>query len=386
MAPNTDSNRVDADLSPSSALELNDLQTAWNEDGRHYEDKSGQVEMNGETYEFRVSFVDLDNVDLNTFPTNRRAVTEVGPDLRSRPDIAVCVMPGWGETSAQFEGDFLECLLEELKVCGYKNPKVVGVNVSGRGTSEYLKDGNKERISRIGMMDEVDDAGNLVYLLDRRGYFGQGSVETPVTVIGHSMGHLNAMRSLSVFNNGRFNHLRADRLLSMMPAVDGPLKMLRGKFLAAVRKQVPSAVWQAWMRREGSLELNEADHNRIMFGDENSRDPEQFKRGVPDSARRFLDVTLNLKERFDDVLRIGGVGDGVNFTVVKGGKDNLVPDSAIDYLPKIVGERELKDRGRMKGLVEVAELPDISHSLPFWMSNEQRAQVKKMLKEFFLTH
>ncbi|MBI5754533.1 hypothetical protein HZA40_05350 [Candidatus Peregrinibacteria bacterium] len=71
-------------------------------------------------------------------------------------------MPGWGETTAQFEGDFLELLLEELKVCGYRNPKVVGVNVSGRGTAEYMADENKKRISRIGMMDEQREQVRMV--------------------------------------------------------------------------------------------------------------------------------------------------------------------------------------------------------------------------------
>lgn len=359
--------------------ELNDLQTAWNEQGRHYEEKSGEIEVGGQRYQFRVSFVDLDSVDLETFPTNRRVVTEVGVDLRTRPDFAVCVLPGWGETSAQFEGDFLELLLEELKLCGYKNPRVVGVSVSGRGTPEYLAEGNRNRISRIGMMDEVDDARKLVSVLNERGYFGQGSVSTPVAIIGHSMGALNAMEALDRFNAVSLftsRRRRVDKVLNMMPVVDGPLALLRTRFLSAVRKQVLPSIGQAWIKRSGSLDLNQADYNRIMFGDVQFRDPEQRARSVPDSALRFLQATLNTRERFGYILRPNGTADNVDFTVLRGGKDRLIPDNAVSYLPDLVKRRGLKGRA------EVVDLPDLSHSIPFRLRGEQREQVQAALKGF----
>ncbi|MBI5754532.1 hypothetical protein HZA40_05345 [Candidatus Peregrinibacteria bacterium] len=71
----------------------NDLQEAWHVEGRHYgmrgpgiqqtddEIEIGKIEVNGVQYQFRVSFVSLDNVDSKIFPTNKRVVTEVGVDL-----------------------------------------------------------------------------------------------------------------------------------------------------------------------------------------------------------------------------------------------------------------------------------------------------------------
>lgn len=365
--------------------EQNDLQRAWVEDGRYYEEKHGEIEVGGQKYQFRVSFVDLrirDSIDAS-FSTNKRVITEVAPNLGARNDIIVPVLPGWGETSAQFEGDFLDLLLEVLHEAGCKNPKVIGINCSGRGTPEYLMEESRGRISGIGLMDEVHDAANIAQMLMGRGYFGDKRYIPNVVVIGHSMGFLNSAAFLNVLNYGegpgkrdRDGDLRVKKLLSMMPAVDGPFAMVRARFLWAVRKQVMPALQQA-IPGKGALELDEADYHRIMFGDEDFRDFEQFARSVPDSAKRFLQLTLNTQRRFGHIFRPDGTGDGVDLTVWKGGQDRLIPDNAVVDLPKFIGRRGLRNRAR------VVELPNLSHSIPFRLRDAQMLEVRMALEGFF---
>ncbi len=347
-------------------IEQNDLQTAWNEKGRHYEEKSGGIEVGVNKYQFQVSFLDLRfrDIENNSFPTQRRVITEVASDLNRRHDIVIPVLPGWGETSAQFEGDFLEILLEVLKEAGYENPKIIGVNASGRGTPEYLMAHNREMISGVGLMDEVSDATNIANALAGRGYFGNRGQRPSVAVIGHSMGAFNALAFMDALNKDGGH--KVEKLLQMMPVVDGPFAMMRAKFLWAVRKQLIEASKQA-ITGSGALELSEDDYHRIMFGDEDFRDPEQFARSLPDSAKRFLQLTLNPKRRFEHVFKKGGTADGLDLTVWKGGKDSLIPDDAIDGL---------------RGGVKVEVLPMISHSIPFRIRDEQMIDVRVALKRF----
>lgn len=371
--------------------ELNDLQSAWNAEGRHYEERQGEIEVNGQKYEFRVSFVNVKCRGLkdSAFPYGmRRVLTEVAPNLEAPHDIVIPVLPGWGETSAQFEGDFLNLLLEVLKDAGYENPKIIGVNTSGRGTPEYLNEKNRNRISGIGFEDEINDAQNIADALRGRGYFYKPGTDPekkpPVAVIGHSMGALNASAFINIMNKGggipstghKNTGLRIEKLLHMMPAADGVLTMLRPKFVWAVRDQILESVIQA-VHGKGALELNEEAYHRIMFGDKDFRDLEQYDRSVPDSARRFLQMTFNLRRMFADVYRYGGSAEGVDMTVWQGGKDNLIPDSAIKDLPRLVEEG-----GAGNGKVKTETLSDLSHSFPFRLRDAQREQVQAALKRF----
>ncbi len=365
--------------------EQNDLQTAWSEEDKRYEEKTGVIEVAGRQYQFKVSVPLLRYRDGRDDPFTDgmgRAITEVAPDLEAPHDIVIPVLPGWGETSAQFEGDFLEIMLDVLKEAGYENPKVMGINPAGRGTPEYLGERNKNRISGVRMMDEIYDAQNIADALVGRGYFGKDGRRPEVAVIGHSMGALDSSAFLNVLNNkggvpgnGKNHDLRVDRLLHMMPAVDGPFAMVRAKFLWAVRKQVLASVKQA-VPGKGSLSLNEQDYHRIMFGDENFRDDEQYARSVPDSARRFLQLTLNFRRRFAEVYKEGGPADGVKMTVWKGGNDKLIPDNAITDLPRLTAANGLS-------AASVELLPDLSHSIPFRLRDAQREQVKAALGKFF---
>lgn len=365
----------------------NGLQQSWNTDGRHYEKSNGMIEVGGRSYQFRVSFMRLPDMDARygrsvQFPFGRRVMTEVAPDLERRNDIIVPVFPGWGETSAQFEGDFLNLLLEVLHEAGYKNPKIIGINCSGRGTPEYLREENRIRISGVGLKDEIYDADEIARMLITRDYFGDKNYRPDVAVIGHSMGYLNSVGFLNVLNHregpegGGREDLRVKKLLAMMPAVDGPFAMVRAKFLWAVRKQIMPAVRQT-MKGEGSLELSVDDYHRIMFGDKDFRDPEHYSRSVPDSARRFLELTLNRRRRFDHVFKPGGTGDGVDVMVLKGGRDRLIPDNAVSDLPNLIRERDLT------GLYQVEDLPDLSHAVPFRLRDAQRAQIMMALGKFF---
>ncbi len=379
-----DNSRVQLDLQPEHRL--NDLQSAWNKDGRCYEEKSGEIEVGGRQYQFKVSFLNLRGDETSSsFSTLRRAITEVAPNLGrdARHDIVVPVLPGFGETTAQFEGDFLNLVLEALQESGFKNPKVLGINTLGKGTPEYVQDESRGRISTIGMMDGINDSANIANVLAARGYFGNRGFLPNVAVMGHSMGSLDAISFMDVLNYGegpgrrnRSEDLKVRKFLSMMPAVDGSFAMVRARFLWAVRKQVFDSVKQAVSGR-GAISLSKEDHHRIMFGDENFRDEEQFERGLPDSARRFLQLTLNGRRRLGHVFEKDGTGDGVDLTVWKGGQDRLIPDNAITDLPEFVG------RNGSENKTEIVELPDLSHSIPFRLRDAQRDQVKAALGKFF---
>lgn len=379
-------------LDEADLVEQNALQTAWNEKDKHYEEKSGVIEVGGQKYQFKVSFIKLRYRGEEDAPFTygmRRAITEVAPDLEAPHDIVIPVLPGWGETTAQFEGDFLDLLLESLKEAGYVNPKIIGVNACGRGTPEYLEEPNRNRISSISLMQEIDDAENIAEALAGRGYFykpDSNPVEKPpVVVIGHSMGALNSSAFLNILNhNGgtpgsqpKNVELKVEKLLHMMPAVDGILAMVRWRFLKAVFTQVPKSLKQG-ISGKGALELGADDYHRIMFGDEKFRDDEQYARSVPDSARRFLQLTLNFSHKFGDVYSAGGAAEGVKMAVWQGGNDKLIPDNAISYLGRLVRD------GGMAGEVNIDNLPALSHSIPFRLRGEQREQVRAALKRFLV--
>ena len=366
---------------------LNGLQNQWDPEKHCYIEGSGTTHFNGQPYQHKVEFLKMRREDSGKgFPTAQRAITQVAPDLEA-PMHDLYVLnegPGWGESTAQFEGDYLECLLEVLMELGYKNPNVIGVNTLGRGTPEYVQAENRKRISSIGFGESLDDAANLTATLRERGYFGDSSIFTPnIAVMGHSMGGLDAKVATSVLNNGagegrrrRAEDYPVNKLLALMPVSDGPLEMVRWRFVHAVRSQIATAVWQT-LKGKGFMQLSEEEVAEIMFNNREFEDEKHYAGSVPDSATRFLGLATNLWRRYNGLWRQGGPGDGVEVMVARGEKDNIVPDNAIYSLPKYVNRKGLK------GGAEVVNLSSFSHSIPFTLTPEQKVELKQVFREFF---
>ena len=378
--------------------DLTELHDQWNLLGRYYVPGCGSIEVDGEDLQYEVHEFDLgngsvyhfnSNVDAGQaerlihegrhrgvkpvqrgketsdefiFPTKKRIVTEVTPNFDEENDLTVIVCPGWGETTAQFEHDFLLVELKEAQRAGYSNPRIIGINAVGRGSDEYVK--NSDRCVSVGMLDEIDDVEFLTRLLDARGHIGE-----KVVIVGHSMGYLSAMGvadSLSAINNVREESDEVRRnvqsIVALMPATDQPRGLWRPRFVWTVRKQVIPAVSQV-AKGTGSLALPYAEHERIMFSGEIEKNAgkNHWLRGNPDSARRFLGATFNVKRQFnvDEIL------EGTRFHVFGGHKDNLIPRgmvlNAADYLDSAART--------VGGSLEFGM--DFAHSIPLQLSEAQ---------------
>ncbi|MEK7672680.1 MAG: alpha/beta hydrolase [Patescibacteria group bacterium] len=351
--------------------EPNNLEKQYDTQGRHYieGEGEGEIPVGGKDYQYRVSFKRFGEND-NRFPTNQRAIREVAPDLEMPHDHVVAEFWGWGETTAQADGDFLQIELERLRHLGYKNPKVVGINVSGRGTPEYMMAGNKEKISRISLLDETKNACDMTVALEAEGMFGK---DCPISVIGHSMGYPNTAQFVAALNSG--DSKRVKKLLAMMPANDKYRAVARPGFLWTVRNQVPPALEQ-WWNGGGSLELDEKDYHRIMLSDPTLSHRDQFERGVPDSALRFLELTLANRDSTSGVFRPDGAGNDMDITIVEGGRDHLIPRSSIDKIARTVGAKGLNNR------VTRERMPDLAHFFPLRIRGVQREQIREVLGRF----
>lgn len=361
---------------PVENTNLTFLRSSWDDQGRFYRPGEGKIRLDGQEYSAKVSLLDMAVFDTPfkrhhaAFPTTKRVITEIIPDPDTPPDCIVPIFPGWGETTAQFEGDFLQILLQSVKTKGYKNPKIVGINLCGKGTEDWMQ--NKNKISRIGLEDEMRDAKYMAQFLGEKGVLGLEEVE--VMPVAHSMGYMHMMAFVeSLQGMKEVEGVRVEtrkgvkRVLAINPATDQPFGAVRGKFLWRVKKYVGPALWQT-LKSKGCLEVTDKSHQNMMFGGEKFADHEHFKRGVPDSAKTFLEWTLNSRRRFEDSIKPGGSMDRVTLHIYSAANDRLLPDGMAKEL-----------RSRIQGTVWGVAAgkffidPAAYHSIPFAnMPEEQR--------------
>lgn len=275
------------------------------------------VEVDGEPYQRQELIINVGDFDGGEdWPTKLRLVVEIAPNLDEDADIVIPILPGWGETSMQFEGDFSQILFKVLKKQGYKNPKIVGVNTSGRGTGVY--DRNSAKAFNVGLQGEIDDAARIAEILLRDGHLGKN-----MALIGHSMGVLNSMSFLKTINENRGDvNARVSRVMHFMPATDEPFAFMNPLFLWAVRNQVLPALGHL-VSGSGALKLAKQDYDRMMLS--GAEDEELLAGSSPDSAKRFLQLIFNTHRRFEDVFAAGGAAEDVDFTVFRAQNDELIP-------------------------------------------------------------
>lgn len=308
--------------------------------------------------------------DTERFPTGKRAIELLSPDLSKKHDLTIVLNVGFGETTAQFSL-VKEEALKIAREMGYKNPLFAGVNLSGRATPEYMA--NTDRVARIGFMDEINEARTMFHALYDLGYLSEENV-----FIGHSMGNLNSMamaEELAILNNilkekGAVRS-RISGVSSMMPVSDEPFGLAKSpRFLRTIKEFVRPAISQ-FLRRKGAIDLNPDQYNRAMFdGMGNEEDSRRASlRGNPDSATRFLGVTLNPRRRFD-LRRL----KGVRFSVMQGARDIVIPNKMVQRWDERLGENLGTDRGTF------VESPYFSHGMPSFPSANQRHDVRMFLE------
>ena len=350
------------------------LNDHWDKENGIYVPGKGTMKIEGVEHQFLVDEVKA-IPERPGYPTSDRIITEYAEDLSQDPDITVVLLPGWGETTAQFEGDFLNILISSMRSAGYSNPKIVGFNTCGKGTADYME--NDQLISGTNYAKESEDIRAMTdYMCRRDKKLGEN-----VWVLGHSMGGLNAMaflRHMEVRGNISLASGQTARkvngVMAMMPSWNERLALgLSGKFLNSVKGQIPPGAPQ-YVTGKGNLHLTQEQHIKMMFsGQEDEATVAQYLRGNPDSARKFFDITLTFRRQWLDLFE-RGLAKGTEFHFLKGGQDALIPVSAVDagyrYVNKHIG-----DTARVTN----TEAPDLTHSFSMEIIGLQREQLEEYL-------
>ena len=358
---------------PSNApkSDFTNIHSMWDGFGRHYNGAAiGGILVNGKPYQFRITQFNTTNTE--NMPTNRRVFTEMAPDLDTESDHTAIYFPGFGETSAQMEGDPASVIFESLQNAGYLNPKLISLNPCGRGTREYME--HVDLISRIGVLDEIKDVRELVWmLLCRR------KVQGDVSLITHSMGTLDVMGSLDVLKG------KVKNMAQLMPCTDKPIGLtFSPRFLWTVRKHLRASLGQAY-RKEGAVLITEPDHNRMMFSIKSKENEaggvhdfnDHCESSVTDSSRRFVGIALNGKRLPRDIVTPEAC-KGIKAHVMQAGQDAVIPDSMV--------RNQVKCLKRM-GMVVQGDKPFIAksfpHAIPMRMTPEQRGEFGEFLGGVF---
>ena len=359
----------------AGSVDFSQLHDMWDDERHCY--KLGEGPAEGEIFLDEVNYhFEISEIDLTGEEGGKRILTEIIADTSAEPDIVVPVFGGFGETSAQFEGNFLECQLRALMLKGYKNPKILGVNCSGRGSAEYM--GNQENIARYDLNYEFEDARLWAGYLDENAYLGSDAEVLPMA---HSMGCMDVIEFMDALHSredvakvSSETRGRIKDVLHFMPAVDVPFACLRPKFVSAVIVEAPSALAQA-ISGKGGLAYSPKRYAKAML-DPKSPDQQLCDRGVADSARKFLEFTLTFKRRFSDKLASGGVNDGVRFHILQAGQDHIIPDGTADKWHDY-----LSGDGIGVEPQDVFVASRLNHSIPFsTMTSVQRQQMMKFLE------
>jgi len=308
-------------------------------------------------YEVRESIVK--GMEMSHFPTQKRVdvILQKEKDWGATPDRTIVCLPGWGETSAIFTGDFLDILMAAAEKEGSKNPCFVFPNTGGRGTFEYA---SRQRASVVPFRAGMEDARRLPKEL-----LESGDLNGPVSVIGHSMGYMGAWSFaegiLEEQAKNEDSPFFLESVTGLMPATDEALGTVSPRFLKAVAKHVLPAMGCKWTGK--SLSVTPEEYNALMYGDSKSPDRENFKRSVPDSGRVFLEwAALNFARR-----PLPKESTGVRTNILWAGQECLLPGK--------MGRNEF-DFVRLSGADGTYnELKNFSHAIPYKMSDAQKQEL-----------
>lgn len=122
------------------------------------------------------------------------------------------------------------------------------------------------------------------------------------------------------------------------------------------------------------MSFSDADYSRMMFANDcDSAMYLNYERGLPDSGRRFLEITLlNMARRFDEVLA-DLADDGTGVTIIEHGRESIVPpgmpNKHFEYMRKMGVNAHLR------------EWVSVPHAIPFRMTAQQKNELDGLFNE-----
>ncbi|MDP2624818.1 MAG: hypothetical protein Q8P27_01390, partial [Candidatus Peregrinibacteria bacterium] len=253
----------------------------WNRTGRHHVlETTGctgvipRREAGGEGLAYRYSNLPLRPPAINPSTPSTRMVTRIAsepqaidPNERpalSNPQAHVFLLGGWSESDRVFSAPVIEILLTELERAGYDRSQILGLNPVGIGTPEYSQPPHSKSLSSLSVSDYFWDVLMTVQDLIEHLPIDGGDVY----FVSHSMGEQLMLAGLPPFLLAQ-GQMRAS-VRAVMPLA-GLTSSTRSEFLnfqtlkrLGVTRLIESFIQM--MTGQGSINLTEAEHARIMFG------------------------------------------------------------------------------------------------------------------------
>lgn len=327
----------------------------------YYNPGSGIENRKGRTVYYDVRESIVKGVDPAHFATQARVDVVLRRKITQDPDRTVICVPGWGETPATFTGAFLDVLLAATEKEGSENPCIIFPGTGGRGTFEAA---SRNRASITPFRAAMEDARRLPKELLER-----GELNGPVSVIGHSMGYMGALRVVDGLvaekakNPAAPFHLQS--ITGLMPATDeafGPT--LSPRFLRAVAPHILPAAQRYLSNKKESLGVTLEEYNALMYGDANHPDRKNYERSVPDSAAVFLEwAAMNSARK---PLPQNDWSE-VRANILWAGQECLLPDRMGINEVRFLCENGVK--------AHYHTLENFSHAIPYEMREEQKTEL-----------
>ncbi|PIZ74890.1 hypothetical protein COY07_00015 [Candidatus Peregrinibacteria bacterium CG_4_10_14_0_2_um_filter_43_11] len=364
---------------PSNHLES--LHDAWvvnpSGPGGYYWEAQGDLSVNGQKYVWFTKLHDGFGLQKDSFVTNRRALRSITADPNKKPDLSVVDFWGWSETTAGADGVFMEVLLEALQEVGATNPQILGLNVAGKGTPEYLNSKTGlPHINRVSWSDKMEDASAIVTRL-----LESHRLSSRIVLMGHSMAgtyDIHVLHTIRQYAQSKHTRHEVKHVIQLAPASDLPRAFWNPSFFGAVQKPLMRSLHQpvatACGRSSGNLGLTSPEHHDIMM--HGSFDSEAFKRTVPDSAREFHVITLHQRRKLAAMLEEDHCAEGIPFSFFRGVHDRLMTRGLIDQLSVYMQSKKVGADVR-----QVVQSDHFGHAFPFTsMTPEQKGDLKEFLK------
>ncbi len=301
------------------------------------------------------------------FPTDRRtfllhSVVQAGrADFRTR----ILTVPGFsGSGETMMGGDLGGIMVTSAVNQGHSDATFLSIEDSGRSTGGYGLE--RDKLARVTRLDQSRDADRTTTAHIQAGHI-EADKDSHVVVVGHSLGQQKGLGAVEAVL--RETPARIQAMVNLMGTPESRWGLGRSlKFLSQVWPHSPKAVWQAWLARNGAMDvIEDADaYARAMFGVPVATGETNAHRekAVFDSSHAFLDVTLQWDARHLERL-VDQYGDRMRearIVTVMASEDNLIADKTAAQ------SKRYKRLGIKEDIVTVPT----THSIPVNMTEPQQ--------------